>query len=235
MVSITCLFSTTYKGRSRCVCIRTQTRFQFWFLVCGFFPLTDFLLRFTISAGNTTMNQYILRHVYDTAEPQSYHESSPELHLWVLETVLGVDPLDNIPAVDHIYGCYQQFKRFTPTGRDHFYYINKWNSARSDLVAELIPPPTTPVGAQYLSIQPTSDVSYWLCRTVYRLTDQELSIISGVPPTELDSPGNRLVPILRYLMKASQPLAIPHPTVHAFHRARYLMLRYYLDYHYHRI
>lgn len=173
------------------------------------------------------MNKFIQRHIYDHIEPKD------DPLLWIRDDVLAVDPVDNVPVPVHIYGCFQQLRRFEPYGFDHFYYLNKWNSARSDLIAEFVPTPAHVGRAYPLSIQPPSDISYWICTTLLRFTDRELCMLASLRPTELDHPRRSLLPVIKHSIAALQQITLPHPTIHAWHRARYVLIRYYTDLEYH--
>jgi len=168
-------------------------------------------------------------------EQRIWYDISPEdrepPELWVARTVLKLDVTENITTErlrTYIYSAYHSIRQVR--GNE----LNHYNSARADLVAELIPPPEKePKGTIQVELEPSGDPSYWLATYVLGFSDHEASVLCNVAKDSLRDPARGLLPLLKAAIKVLKGLEFKdREYLTAYHRARYLLIRYYLDAHY---
>ena len=119
-----------------------------------------------------------------------------------------------------------------PTGND---YLDRYNSYRVDLVADLIDPPDTDLDiAVQVDYYPTGDLAYWIATHLLGLNDCELVQVGGVPLARLRQPNREILVFLRRIYGILQREIKPnHVVVGPWNHQRYLLIKYYLDFVYH--
>jgi hypothetical protein len=120
------------------------------------------------------------------------------------------------------------------TGRP---YLDSFNSARCDLLAHLVAPPEEVTSDEVTVVyRPRGDTSYWLASHVFGFLDHEICVLCDLMPRELTSPKMSIIPLLKCVHRVfMQEIDLKDPMLAAYHRARYLLNRYYLDAKYHAI
>lgn len=167
------------------------------------------------------MIEYVTRHFWDQAAPRGFPEQ------WVLTKVLRLQSVEGYSAAQVIYGANQHFR-----GIDHSYY-DPWNGARADLVALYVDPPPSPVPDIPLAIRRPKDAdpAEWVLTTVMGFRLDEIQVLRSLS-TEL-SPKLRDTPLLKNCCLALHRMRLADPTLSHYHRTRYLLGKYFLEYHYH--
>lgn len=135
-----------------------------------------------------------------------------------------------------IYGCYARFD----LTRDK--WIDKYNSARADLIAHLIDPPKKdPYTVPYDPSIP-GDPTYWFVTRAFGFTHEELEKLCPGFWTFQDTISmeyRTFIPLLKYMYRTWQKSPIKYRIedeyLSAFYNARHSLLRYYLDAVYHEI
>lgn len=165
---------------------------------------------------------YIQNHVRQRLRPPDNQEL---IELWILDNVLALEPSPQILPAQQIYGAYTSFGHLSNNK-----YLNAWNSARADLIADLVPIPILIPSDITLSMEPDGDTSLWLCRTVLRFTDDELLQLAIV---DLANPRRALLPVLHDSCRVLKEPPGSSILINHYHRTRYLLIRYYIDAQYH--
>ena len=114
-------------------------------------------------------------------------------------------------------------------------YVTKFNAARCDLVAEIIPCVDDDERIIPIGHEPEGDISYWLATHVLRFTDIELCALCNVPMDNVDDPGRDLIPLIKSCYRILRKIKLDDPLLQHWHRSRHLLLRYYLDAVYHEL
>jgi hypothetical protein len=168
-------------------------------------------------------------------EQKLWHEIAPEdkepPELWVARYVLRLDVTENITTRrlrSYIYSAYHSIRQVDSPELNHY------NSARADLVAEIITPPEEePRGKMQVDLEPSGDPSYWLATYVLGFSEHEISVLCNVDRDSLQDPDRAILPLLKAAIKVLKGLEFKGKDyLTAYHRARYLLVRYYLDAHY---
>lgn len=193
------------------------------------------------------MREYVHRHIIQDAAPEGVQT------LWILRSVLRVTPTEEplkrpdgsisfVPTPSYVEQVYEGFHALRPipsTVRmddEAKSYLDKWNSARADLIAEMIPPPSNlPSQIREVSLYPEGDVSYWLAATLLGYTDREIGTFCGIKQDELSTPYRKIMPLLKMSYRELKRVQVGDPLLHAYTRTRHLLMRYYLDAVYHEI
>lgn len=167
------------------------------------------------------MIEYATRHLWNSAAPNQFPDH------WILTRVLRLDEVEGYTIPQVIYGANQHFRRLT-----HRYY-DQWNSARADLVAKYVDPPPGRVPDIPLVIRRPKDAdpAEWVLTVVMGFTLEELEVFKSLN-TEL-TPGRQNLPLLKYCCLILHRMRMKDPLLDFYHRTRYLMGKYYLEYHYH--
>lgn len=169
------------------------------------------------------MRDFLVRHIWEELEPTSPHSS------WLLKKVLRVEPPDTEP--ERIQLLYQYYHGLGPV--DHR-GIDRYNAARADLIAALVNPPDEVGPSISPSLYPVEqDISYWLCSHLLGLSDREIAVLAGIDQGTIEEPGIALLQILISAFRIMRSIRLKDEVLHYYHRARYRLLRYYLDAHYH--
>lgn len=175
------------------------------------------------------MKAYVINKILSELEPED------PVGQWILEKLFRVpQPVintltdykaENLPAQ-----VYRYYNHLQPVGQD---YLDKYHSARADLIASLVDPPAEIPGEVEFSLEPPGDPSLWLCSHVLGFTDRELSVLCRIPETLLEEPQLLLTPILSISLTTLKGLKLHSTLLTHYHRTRYLLIRYYMDAHYH--
>jgi len=111
--------------------------------------------------------------------------------------------------------------------------LNRWNSARADLVAAWVEPPTDDIDAIQVQLEPPPDqrVGYWLLSYVLGYSDE---IIEATKSNRFgDGEAMLFIPLIRDSAKVLKSMIVKDEVLTAYHRARYTLLRFYLDAYFH--
>lgn len=170
------------------------------------------------------MKGYVLTKLLKYAAPLPGKEVE-----WVSRHVLRL-PVAEPDSID-IYIHYHQMRM-----QGHK-YLDSWNSARRDLIASLIDPPNLHGYKNRLvwklPIKPPSrEPGLWLARYVLGFTEKECRVLCRV--TDLAHP-TACVPLLKSAQRELRGMRIEDETLAAYHRSRSLLVRFYLDAHFHAI
>jgi len=166
------------------------------------------------------MIEYVTRHFWNQAAPNKFPEQ------WILTKVLRLPPLEGFTAAQVIYGANQNFDRI-----GHKYY-DPWNSARADLVAVHVdPPPGRLPDIPLVLRRPKGiDPAEWILTTVMGFTINEIRVLRSLN----DEPaGLKDVPLLKTCCLVLHQMKLSDPLLNYYHRTRYLLGKYFVDYHYH--
>ena len=112
-------------------------------------------------------------------------------------------------------------------------YLDRFHSARADLIASLLDPPESIPGEVEFDLEPPGDPSYWLCTQILGFTDRELSILCKIPEPRLSAPLRAILPVLLVALDVLRGLDTHKELLTHYHRTRYLLIRFYLDAYYH--
>lgn len=152
---------------------------------------------------------------------------------WVAEKVLNIPPA-LIASHSRNLGLlvYKVYFSIKPTDNK---YVTAYNSARCDLIAELIPTVYDKIEPISIAYEPEGNLQYWLASTVLLFSDEELVALCGIHPDNVDEPTYEYIPLLRSSYRFLRKLKLQDPALQGWHRARHVMLRYFLDAVYHEI
>ena len=159
----------------------------------------------------------------------------PSKELWILRKVLRISDkvyTNKEPDLHRvIFRAFNWFK-FGPLDEP---YLRRYNSGRADLIASWIDPPKdlAPDDTITFDLEPSGDLSYWLASYLLGYTDQELCALCQLSPTQVKDPGSGLLKLLRVTYRHLGKIVLKDDYLHAYHRARYLFLKYHLDATYH--
>lgn len=110
--------------------------------------------------------------------------------------------------------------------------LDSYNSARADLIAAKVDPPAGDPGKLYVELEPKKqDPSYWLATYVLGFTPHEIRCLCNI--TDVEQPARGIVPLLNAAAKILKGVKLKDKDLQAYHRSRYILLRYYLDAVYH--
>ncbi len=177
------------------------------------------------------MKAYVINKIFSELEP-----SEPKGQ-WILSTLFRVpqeiiNTLTGYKKSNLPIQVYRYFAHLQITGDK---YIDKYQSAKADLIASMIDPPAEDPGEVEYALTPPGDPSYWLCSYVLGFTDEEMTVLCGIPEEHLQDPRRELVPILKIAMDCLKTVKLEDAVLTEYHRSRYLLLRYYLDAYYHEL
>lgn len=187
------------------------------------------------------MRNYVTNKLWSELEP-----TSPRAE-WVLRTMFRFESSEIFEAKEldggienAVYLCQAKLDRFYDGETDHK-YLNAWNSARADLIPQLVKLPfACPVyNVGGVQIEPPVGIAYWLATYLLGFNSKELKVFCP------DLSGD-LIPLLVccYRQMAKMPplkqqkeegLELDKYLLFHYHRTRYLLLKYYLDAVYHAI
>lgn len=155
---------------------------------------------------------------------------SDPVEFWVLRKLLRASTgiIDYANPRETIYRIYHGL------GPSNNPYLTKYNAARGDLIVQLIPYPDK-VDERIIPIEhePSDDISYWLATHVLGYSDDELKALCS--PFDPDDIRRELIPLIKLTYRRLRVVKLKDPYLQNFHRARHLMIRYYLDAVYHEI
>lgn len=179
------------------------------------------------------MQDYIIHKIWDEIEPRK------PTALWVLLTILRVP---ETVVMDHLQGRSDiqrlielVFRYYNSLDRVGQKYIDAYNSARADLIASILTPPSDVGATLEVETQPSGDPSYWLASHVLGFSNKELTVLLGISHETLKEPGRSIVPLLLVAFKVLQKMKLGDELLQAYNRSRYLLLKYYLDAVYHEL
>lgn len=170
-----------------------------------------------------------------------FHDMAPQdgdsIPLWLVKHVLHIEPATHTLEVAHAVA---NGKRADEYWTDVLYAVkwkrqghrelDGWNSARADLIAAWVEPPVEDPGTIEVELEPTCDPSYWLATRVLGFSDHELRVLCTVE--DVEQPARGLLPLLGVALRILKDVRVKDEALQAYQRARYLLLRYYLDAHY---
>lgn len=111
--------------------------------------------------------------------------------------------------------------------------LNRWNAARADLIAAWVDPPDDVIDPIPVQLEPTGikPVSYWLLSYVLGYSDEVIEMCKN------DKFGNgpefESTPLIRDSAKVLKDLITIDEALTTYHRARYRLIRDYLDAYFH--
>lgn len=154
--------------------------------------------------------------------------------LWLAKHVLGIDPdtfsLNKATKGKSLTEYWTDVLYAVKWKRQGHRELDGWNSARADLIAAWVAPPVEDPGNIEVELEPTCDPSYWLATRVLGFSDHELRVLCSVENVE--QPARELLPLLGAALRVLKDVRVKDEALQAYQRARYLLLRYYLDAHY---
>lgn len=173
---------------------------------------------FTLPFPKHTMKSYVQHHLWQHAD-----HSNP---FQFVATMLTIDYAGSqtIYAIDTMCLKHQPHEHDT---------INKWNAARSEVIAHLIEPPSTlnPF-AFFISTRPSTPYSHWCLITLLHYTPRDIEVFESL---SLASTQLKAIPLL---VASAQCLRkelchLKDPIIAHYHKTRYNVIRDILDKHYH--
>lgn len=195
------------------------------------------------------MREYVRNKLWLGIEPRQ------PLDLWILTEVFRID--ERLISEMRQWVSMREVVYFLQTSLDVLEgddpankYLNAWNSARSDLVADLVTPPPTMDELTLNSVNPLPlgpqdiEPALWMLVYLYGFKDREISVMC--PEYRWDPLSVRaLMPLLKCINRRLQEMPIIREDFQAkdehqqllfhYHRTKYLLLRYYLDAVYHEL
>lgn len=150
---------------------------------------------------------------------------SPERFL--INEVLRVEDVPGASDEQVIYAANSSFTLIDEVA------LNRWNSARSDLVAAWIDPPAQNIPRIPLQLQPPDGmfVGHWLLSYVLGYKDV---VIEAMKSNAFgDGEGMLYTSLIRDSAKVLKEMKVKDPALDVYHRARYLLIRFYLDSYFH--
>lgn len=153
--------------------------------------------------------------------------------LWVARNVLSIpDELIKVHRSNLASLIYRIYYTLGPSENS---YVTKYNAARADLIVSLVKPVDEDERAIAIASTPEGDLSYWLASHVLLFSDTELSVLCNISVDHLDNPGRDLIPLVKTAYSTLRKIQLKEPLLQNWHRARHIMIRYFLDAVYHEI
>lgn len=175
------------------------------------------------------MKTYVINKIMSEIEPEE------PVGQWILEVMFRVPQVvintltdfktENLPAQ-----VYRYYAHLHLVGHK---YLDRFHSARADLIASLLDPPEDAPGEIEFDLQPPGEPSYWLSTHILGLTDRELSILCKIPEPKLCAPQRGILPVLLVALDTLRGLDTHDDLLTSYHRTRYLLIKFYLDAYYH--
>lgn len=161
-------------------------------------------------------------------EQKLWHDAAPnegtDVDRWLVKNLLRIELPCSSSWKDTLYAA--QFERIEHKELDSY------NSSRADLIAAWVDPPKEDPGKLKIDLEPKHvDPSYWLASYVLGFSDHEIKCLCNV--SDPTTPARALLPLLGAAVRTMKEVKVKDETLQAYHRARYILLRYYLDATYH--
>lgn len=175
------------------------------------------------------MEGFVINKIMSELEP------TKPVGYWILEKMFRVpQPVINILTNYEIKNLpvqvYRYYAHLQPVGHE---YLDRFNSARADLIASILDPPKEIPGKVEFELEPPGDPSHWLCTQILGFTDLELSVIGRIPEPQLKTPQRFLLPMLKVALDTLKGLKTQEELLTHYHRTRYRLIKFYLDAYYH--
>ncbi len=160
-------------------------------------------------------------------------EPKKPLTLWVAQKVLCLSPgliaehRHELPKL--IYQVYYGLEASDNK------YITKWNAACADLIVEWVTPPVDDVSTIRIPREPYGDLAYWIAHDVLLLEDLELHALTGIPIDDIQHGGYHLIPVIKKCRKILSQIRLQSRVLQNWHKARHVMIRYFLDAEFHEL
>ena len=160
-------------------------------------------------------------------------EPTKPVALWVCQNVLHLSPFLISEHRGHLNELV--YRVFYGLGASTNKYVTAWNAARADLIVEWIDPPHDDGPIIHIPSEPDGDIAYWLVSEVLLFEDIEIEALTGVDVDDVQEGGYALVPLIKSCYRELKKIKLQTPILQRWHRARHIMIRYYLDAEFHEI
>ncbi len=175
------------------------------------------------------MRGFVINKILSEIEPEE------PVGQWVLETLFRVpqaviNTLTDYKAENLPVQVYRYYAHLQPVGHE---YLDRFHSARADLIASLLDPPEEIPGKVEFDLEPPGDPSHWLCTQILGFTDYDLSILCRIPEPQLKTPQRMLLPMLMVALDTLRGLKAHEDLLTHYHRTRYRLIKFYMDAYYH--
>ena len=177
------------------------------------------------------MKAYVINKILSEIEPEE------PVGQWILETLFRVpqpviNTLTDFKAENLPTQVYRYYAHLQPVGHE---YLDRFHSARADLIASILDPPESIPGKVEFDLEPPGDPSHWLCTQILGFTDYDLSILCRIPELQLETPQRMLLPMLLVALDTLRGLETHEELLTHYHRTRYRLIKFYMDAYYHEL
>jgi hypothetical protein len=178
------------------------------------------------------MKGFVINKILSEIEPED------PVGQWILETLFRVpqaviNTLTDYKTKALPAQAYRYYAHLQPVGHE---YIDRFNSARADLIASILDPPEEISGEIEFDLEPPGDPSHWLCTQILGFTGYDLSVLCRIPPAAFSKDmGRLLLPVLKIALDTLRGLETHEELLTHYHRTRYRLIKFYMDAYYHEL
>lgn len=160
----------------------------------------------------------------------------PSIIRWIAEKVLVIPPALITRYKGDLLGLI--YRVFYSLGPSENKYITTLNGAKADLIVAKIRAPFIVFDDQPIhlfSTEPSGDLPYWILNQLLLFSDYEISVLCGIPQDEVEVSTYELIPLIKACYRILRRIKLSDPDYQAWHRARHILVRYFLDAEFHEL